>query len=93
MHYIIIPCMRHHIARLLLPLQKPVHLFRFLRRELGLMHLLPQDLHPVAMILITVGLVKCCCKENISLLHYDNFNTSTYNYGIFLLLFEIMLPV
>ena len=93
MHYIIIPCMRHHIARPLLPLQKPVHLSRSLRRELGLMHLLPQDLHPVAMILITVGLVKCCCKENISLLHYDNFNTSTYNYGIFLLLFEIMLPV
>ena len=93
MHYIIIPCMLHHIERPLLPLRKPVHLFRFLRRELGLMHLLPQDLHPVAMILITVGLVKCCCKENISWLHYDNSNTSTYNYGIFLLLFEIMLPV
>ena len=93
MHYIIIPCMLHHIERPLLPLRKPAHLFQFLRRELGLMHLLLQDLHPVAVILITVGLVKCCCKENISLLHYDNFNTSTYNYGIFFLLFEKMLPV
>ena len=85
--------MLHRIERPLLPLRKLAHLSQFLRRERGLMHPLPQGWHPVAMILITVGLVKCCCKENISVLHYDNSNTSTYNYGIFFLLFEKMLPV
>ena len=57
--YIIIPCMLHRIERPLLPLRKLAHLSRFLRQERGLMHLLPQGWHPVAMILITVWLVKC----------------------------------